>query len=94
MVFAVSVLILASAACILEGVGAQAVDNSNSKINAVANNGVRDRSAHLMESSLLFGVLSEFVSSEGDQSRCRSDVQVILDGIRMRSVWALKSKHI
>lgn len=58
-----------------------------------ASPGVVDRSSDLLASSLLFGVLSEFVSGDGPETgKCNSDVQTVLDGIRKREVWALKSK--
>lgn len=53
------------------------------------------RSAALMHSSLLFGLLSEIVLPDSVGSKeCRQDVGIVLDGIDRRSVWALKSRRI
>lgn len=48
--------------------------------------------SHPAHDSLLQGVFSEIQQSIGaDDVNCGRDVQVILDGIRKRNVWALKS---
>lgn len=88
MVWVFAVLILGSV-CYLEGVSAQVSINKIPQTNRIV-----DHSVQLLESSLLFGVLNEFVSDGSANSRCNNEVQIILDGIRMRKIWALKSNSV
>lgn len=55
-------------------------------------------SSQLLHSSLLFGLFSEIVLPDSvsqivGSNECRQDVGIILDGIKRRSVWALKSRR-
>lgn len=85
-------MVLGSSVGHFEGVSAQVLNSENAQFNlGLEKANIVDRSAQLLDSSLLFGVLSEFVSLENGNSRCNNEVQIILDGIRMRKVWALKS---
>lgn len=44
---------------------------------------------NLEQSSLIYGIFKEIRLSE--ESECKQDTQVILDGIQNKDVWALKS---
>lgn len=89
-IWVLAVFVLELVVCNLNGVSAQ----QKSQLNVVQSpSEIVDRSVHLMKSSLLFGVLSEFVSLSNANGRCNNEVQIILDGIRLRKVWALKSNN-
>lgn len=47
---------------------------------------------NLEQSSLIYGVFKEIHLNE--ESECAQDINVILDGIQNRDVWALKSMRI
>lgn len=51
-----------------------------------------DRIENLEQSSLIYEIFKEIRLNE--ESECAHDINVILDGIQNRDVWALKSNEI
>lgn len=65
------------------------VKSDSSESIAISHSDLTD---HLEHSSLIYGIFKEIRLNE--DSECAQDTKVILDGIRNRDVWALKSMLI